>query len=81
MSHVYAVIIIYYDITVSYYLILCLCFSQFGSGRSSAPSVADSAAEYFDACDELVGVSSSEMSDESGLSDGSSNSEPDEAHG
>ncbi|XP_056626645.1 oxysterol-binding protein-related protein 7 isoform X2 [Triplophysa dalaica] len=53
---------------------------KFGSVRSSAPSVADSAAEYFDACDELVGVSSSEMSDESGLSDGSINSEPDEAH-
>uniref|UniRef100_A0A672M3R3 Oxysterol-binding protein n=1 Tax=Sinocyclocheilus grahami TaxID=75366 RepID=A0A672M3R3_SINGR len=45
-----------------------------------APSVADSAAEYFDACDELMCASSSEMSDESGLSDGSSNSEPDEAH-
>ncbi|TRY86543.1 hypothetical protein DNTS_002566 [Danionella cerebrum] len=53
------------------------------SGSSSsfrAPSVADSAAEYFDACDELICVSSSEVSDESGLSDGSSNSEPDEAH-
>ncbi|XP_055031901.2 oxysterol-binding protein-related protein 7 isoform X2 [Misgurnus anguillicaudatus] len=54
---------------------------KFGSGRSSlrAPSVADSTAEYFDACDELVDASSSEMSDESGLSDGSSNSEPDES--
>ncbi|XP_043110067.1 oxysterol-binding protein-related protein 7 [Puntigrus tetrazona] len=54
-----------------------------GSGRSlsfRAPSVADSAAEYFDACDELMCASSSEMSDESGLSEGSSNSEPDEAH-
>ncbi|KTF83831.1 hypothetical protein cypCar_00031716 [Cyprinus carpio] len=54
-----------------------------GSGRSlsfRAPSVADSAAEYFDACDELMCASSSEMSDESGLSDGSSNSEPDEAY-
>uniref|UniRef100_A0A8C2IEL0 Oxysterol-binding protein n=1 Tax=Cyprinus carpio TaxID=7962 RepID=A0A8C2IEL0_CYPCA len=54
-----------------------------GSGRSlsfHAPSVADSVAEYFDACDELMCASSSEMSDESGLSDGSSNSEPDEAH-
>ncbi|XP_051530680.1 oxysterol-binding protein-related protein 7-like isoform X2 [Myxocyprinus asiaticus] len=53
------------------------------SSRSSslrAPSVADSAAEYFDACDELMCVSSSELSDESGLSDGSSNSEPYEAH-
>uniref|UniRef100_A0A8C2IE00 Oxysterol-binding protein n=1 Tax=Cyprinus carpio TaxID=7962 RepID=A0A8C2IE00_CYPCA len=40
-----------------------------------APSVADSVAEYFDACDELMCASSSEMSDESGLSDGSSNSE------
>lgn len=66
------------------YLHVCLCFTQSGSGRSSsirAPSVADSAAEYFDACDELMCASSSEMSDESGLSDGSSNSEPDEAHG
>ncbi len=43
--------------------------------------MADSAAEYFDACDELMCASSSEMSDESGLSDGSSNSELDEAHG
>ncbi|XP_039520840.1 oxysterol-binding protein-related protein 7 isoform X2 [Pimephales promelas] len=54
-----------------------------GSGRSSlvrVPSVADSVAEYFDACDELMCASSSEISDESGLSDGSSNSEPDEAH-
>ncbi|XP_056325096.1 oxysterol-binding protein-related protein 7 [Danio aesculapii] len=52
-----------------------------GSSRCSsfrAPSVADSVAEYFDACDDLM--SSSEMSDESGLSDGSSNSEPYEAH-
>ncbi|XP_048026109.1 oxysterol-binding protein-related protein 7 isoform X2 [Megalobrama amblycephala] len=61
-----------------------LCsLAESGSGRSSsirAPSVADSAAEYFDACDELMCASSSEMSDESGLSDGSSNSEPDEAH-
>uniref|UniRef100_A0A672M9F0 Oxysterol-binding protein n=1 Tax=Sinocyclocheilus grahami TaxID=75366 RepID=A0A672M9F0_SINGR len=61
-----------------------LCsLAESGSGRSlsfHAPSVADSAAEYFDACDELMCASSSEMSDESGLSDGSSNSEPDEAH-
>uniref|UniRef100_A0A671NDF9 Oxysterol-binding protein n=1 Tax=Sinocyclocheilus anshuiensis TaxID=1608454 RepID=A0A671NDF9_9TELE len=61
-----------------------LCsLAESGSGRSlsfHAPSVADSGAEYFDACDELMCASSSEMSDESGLSDGSSNSEPDEAH-
>ncbi|XP_051522756.1 oxysterol-binding protein-related protein 7 isoform X2 [Myxocyprinus asiaticus] len=53
------------------------------SGHSSPlrpPSVADSAAEYFDACDEPMCASSSELSDESGLSDGSSNSEPDETH-
>uniref|UniRef100_A0A8C9XWG1 Oxysterol-binding protein n=1 Tax=Sander lucioperca TaxID=283035 RepID=A0A8C9XWG1_SANLU len=44
------------------------------------PSVADSAAEYFDASDILCG-SSSEVSDESGLSDGSTtNSEPEEGH-
>uniref|UniRef100_A0A8B9RHG6 Oxysterol-binding protein n=1 Tax=Astyanax mexicanus TaxID=7994 RepID=A0A8B9RHG6_ASTMX len=52
------------------------------SGRRApgrAPSVADSAAEYFDACDD-IGGSSSEASDESGLSDASSNSEPDEGH-
>uniref|UniRef100_A0A672M5U7 Oxysterol-binding protein n=1 Tax=Sinocyclocheilus grahami TaxID=75366 RepID=A0A672M5U7_SINGR len=80
-------ILLQYDaikLTVSDYLHVCLCFTQSGSGRSlsfHAPSVADSAAEYFDACDELMCASSSEMSDESGLSDGSSNSEPDEAHG
>uniref|UniRef100_A0A673FEB4 Oxysterol-binding protein n=1 Tax=Sinocyclocheilus rhinocerous TaxID=307959 RepID=A0A673FEB4_9TELE len=44
------------------------------------PRTYSSSAEYFDACDELMCASSSEMSDESGLSDGSSNSEPDEAH-
>uniref|UniRef100_A0A8C1KFA8 Oxysterol-binding protein n=1 Tax=Cyprinus carpio TaxID=7962 RepID=A0A8C1KFA8_CYPCA len=75
---------IHYDaikLIFSDYLHVCLCFTQSGSGRSlsfRAPSVADSAAEYFDACDELMCASSSEMSDESGLSDGSSNSEPDE---
>uniref|UniRef100_A0A671NL19 Oxysterol-binding protein n=1 Tax=Sinocyclocheilus anshuiensis TaxID=1608454 RepID=A0A671NL19_9TELE len=80
-------ILLQYDaikLTVSDYLHVCLCFTQSGSGRSlsfHAPSVADSGAEYFDACDELMCASSSEMSDESGLSDGSSNSEPDEAHG
>ncbi|XP_008312660.1 oxysterol-binding protein-related protein 7 isoform X3 [Cynoglossus semilaevis] len=42
------------------------------------PSVADSAAEYFDASDDLM---SSEVSEESGLSDGSTtNSEPEEGH-
>uniref|UniRef100_I3KPA4 Oxysterol-binding protein n=1 Tax=Oreochromis niloticus TaxID=8128 RepID=I3KPA4_ORENI len=35
------------------------------------PSVADSAAEYFDASDDILWGSSSEVSDESGLSDGS----------
>ncbi|XP_071754610.1 oxysterol-binding protein-related protein 7 [Centroberyx gerrardi] len=45
------------------------------------PSVADSAAEYFDASDDILCGSSSEVSDESGLSDGStSNSEPEEGH-
>ncbi|XP_060714637.1 oxysterol-binding protein-related protein 7 isoform X2 [Tachysurus vachellii] len=42
-------------------------------------SLAGSVAEYFDACDEICG-SFSEASDESGLSDASSNSEPEEAH-
>ncbi|XP_029978544.1 oxysterol-binding protein-related protein 7 isoform X1 [Sphaeramia orbicularis] len=46
-----------------------------------APSVADSAAEYFDASDDILCGSSSEVSDESGLSDGSTtNSEPEEGH-
>ncbi|XP_044034764.1 oxysterol-binding protein-related protein 7 isoform X2 [Siniperca chuatsi] len=45
------------------------------------PSVADSAAEYFDASDDILCGSSSEVSDESGLSDGSTtNSEPEEGH-
>ncbi|XP_054454961.1 oxysterol-binding protein-related protein 7 [Anoplopoma fimbria] len=44
-------------------------------------SVADSAAEYFDASDDILCGSSSELSDESGLSDGSTtNSEPEEGH-
>ncbi|XP_074519240.1 oxysterol-binding protein-related protein 7 [Halichoeres trimaculatus] len=44
------------------------------------PSVADSAAEYFDASDDIL-CCSSEVSDESGLSDGSTtNSEPEEGH-
>ncbi len=48
----------------------------------SPPSVADSAAEYFDASDDVLCGSSSEVSDESGLSDGSTtNSEPEEGHG
>uniref|UniRef100_A0A3P8S2D8 Oxysterol-binding protein n=1 Tax=Amphiprion percula TaxID=161767 RepID=A0A3P8S2D8_AMPPE len=54
------------------------------AGRHSAhgpPSVADSAAEYFDASDDILCGSSSEMSEESGLSDGSTtNSEPEEGH-
>lgn len=46
------------------------------------PSVADSAAEYFDASDDILCGSSSDVSDESGLSDGSTtNSEPEEGHG
>ncbi|KAK7919390.1 hypothetical protein WMY93_010674 [Mugilogobius chulae] len=46
-----------------------------------APSVADSTAEYFDASDDLLCGSSSEVTDESGLSDGSTtNSEPEEGH-
>ncbi|XP_072229711.1 oxysterol-binding protein-related protein 7 [Leuresthes tenuis] len=45
------------------------------------PSVADSSAEYFDASDDILCGSSSEVSDESGLSDGSTtNSEPEEGH-
>ncbi|XP_061665915.1 oxysterol-binding protein-related protein 7 isoform X2 [Syngnathoides biaculeatus] len=45
------------------------------------PSVAESTAEYFDASDDLLFGSSSDVSDESGLSDGStSNSEPEEGH-
>ncbi|XP_061565032.1 oxysterol-binding protein-related protein 7 isoform X2 [Cololabis saira] len=45
------------------------------------PSVADSTAEYFDASDDVLCGSSSEVSDESGLSDGSTtNSEPEEGH-
>ncbi|XP_030629991.1 oxysterol-binding protein-related protein 7 [Chanos chanos] len=45
-----------------------------------APSVADSSAEYFDAQDDILCGSFSDGSDESGLSDGTSNSEPDEGH-
>ncbi|XP_060884395.1 oxysterol-binding protein-related protein 7 isoform X1 [Labrus mixtus] len=51
--------------------------------RSShgTPSVTDSAAEYFDASDDVLCACSSEGSDESGLSDGSTtNSEPEEGH-
>uniref|UniRef100_A0A4W6DXN6 Oxysterol-binding protein n=1 Tax=Lates calcarifer TaxID=8187 RepID=A0A4W6DXN6_LATCA len=44
--------------------------------------LADSAAEYFDASDDILCGSSSEVSEESGLSDGSTtNSEPEEGHG
>lgn len=46
------------------------------------PSATDSAAEYFDASADVLCGSSSELSDESGLSDGSTtNSEPEEGHG
>ncbi|XP_072523289.1 oxysterol-binding protein-related protein 7 [Salminus brasiliensis] len=61
---------------------LCSTLTESESGQRASgrpPSVADSAAEYFDACDD-IGGSSSEASDESGLSDASSNSEPDEGH-
>ncbi|XP_060951106.1 oxysterol-binding protein-related protein 7 [Limanda limanda] len=57
--------------------------SEPAGGRRSShgpPSVADSAAEYFDASDDIICGSSSEGS-ESGLSDGSTtNSEPEEGH-
>ncbi|XP_053270295.1 oxysterol-binding protein-related protein 7 [Pleuronectes platessa] len=54
-----------------------------GGRRSShgPPSVADSAAEYFDASDDVICGGSSAGSEESGLSDGSTtNSEPEEGH-
>ncbi|XP_068439850.1 oxysterol-binding protein-related protein 7 isoform X2 [Clinocottus analis] len=45
------------------------------------PSVTDSSTEYFDACDDVICGSSSEVSNESGLSEGSTtNSEPEEGH-
>ncbi|XP_061562443.1 oxysterol-binding protein-related protein 7 [Phycodurus eques] len=54
------------------------------AGRRSShrpPSVAESTAEYFDASDDFLLGSCSDVSDESGLSDGStSNSEPEEGH-
>lgn len=51
------------------------------SSSQGPPSVADSAGEYFDASDDLLRGSSSELTDESGLSDGSTtNSEPEEGH-
>ncbi|KAJ8372350.1 hypothetical protein AAFF_G00290390 [Aldrovandia affinis] len=58
--------------------------SRQSSSRNSlhrAPSAADSIAEYFDACDNIQCETSSEASDESGLSDNTtSNSEPEEGH-
>uniref|UniRef100_A0A8C8JZ68 Oxysterol-binding protein n=1 Tax=Oncorhynchus tshawytscha TaxID=74940 RepID=A0A8C8JZ68_ONCTS len=52
-----------------------------GNQSRRTPSVTDSAAEYFDASDDVLNGSSSE-SDESGLSDRTtSNSEPEEGHG
>uniref|UniRef100_A0A8C6TWH2 Oxysterol-binding protein n=1 Tax=Neogobius melanostomus TaxID=47308 RepID=A0A8C6TWH2_9GOBI len=52
-----------------------------GCSSRGPPSVVDSVAEYFDASDDLH-RSSSELTDESGLSDGSTtNSEPEEGHG
>uniref|UniRef100_A0A3B3Z295 Oxysterol-binding protein n=1 Tax=Poecilia mexicana TaxID=48701 RepID=A0A3B3Z295_9TELE len=60
------------------------CFSVYRHQPAPShgpPSVTDSAAEYFDANDDVLCGSSSEVSDESGLSDGStSNSEPEEGH-
>ncbi|KAM9773444.1 oxysterol-binding protein-related protein 7 isoform 1-T2 [Syngnathus typhle] len=57
---------------------------EVAAGRRSSrrpPSVAESTAEYFDASDDFLFGSSSDVSDESGLSDGStSNSEPEEGH-
>ncbi|CAL1600027.1 unnamed protein product [Knipowitschia caucasica] len=60
----------------------CLTLPPTEALRShGAPSVADSAAEYFDASEHVLCGSSSEVTDESGLSDGStSNSEPEEGH-
>ncbi|CAL8283153.1 unnamed protein product [Merluccius merluccius] len=52
-------------------------------GRPSRgpPSLCDSTEEYFDASDDVFCANSSEVSDESGLSEGTtSNSEPDEGH-
>ncbi|KAJ3608189.1 hypothetical protein NHX12_025239, partial [Muraenolepis orangiensis] len=46
--------------------------------EAGAPSLCDSAEEYFDASGHVLGASLSEASDESGLSEGTSNSEPDE---
>ncbi|KAI1887138.1 hypothetical protein AGOR_G00203040 [Albula goreensis] len=59
------------------------CSRRSSSRHSSrrAPSVADSSAEYFDASDNILCETSSEASDESGLSgDTTSNSEPEEGH-
>ncbi|XP_077407289.1 oxysterol-binding protein-related protein 7 isoform X2 [Vanacampus margaritifer] len=57
---------------------------EVAAGRRSShrpPSVAESTAEYFDASDDFLFGSSSDVSDESGLSDAStSNSEPEEGH-
>lgn len=56
--------------------------SAVSNSSHGPPSVADSAAEYFDASDDILCGSSSDVSDESGLSDGSTtNSEPEEGHG
>ncbi|KAG9346244.1 hypothetical protein JZ751_008069 [Albula glossodonta] len=60
-----------------------ICAVRSSSRHSSrrAPSVADSSAEYFDASDNILCETSSEASDESGLSgDTTSNSEPEEGH-
>ncbi|XP_056908045.1 oxysterol-binding protein-related protein 7 isoform X1 [Takifugu flavidus] len=55
--------------------------SGVSNSSQGPPSVTDSAAEYFDASDDILCGSSSEVSDESGLSDGSTtNSEPEQGH-
>lgn len=66
----------------SLFLFLCRQPSAVSNSSHGPPSVADSAGEYFDASDDIMCGSSSEVSDESGLSEGSTtNSEPEEGHG
>uniref|UniRef100_A0AAR2KF41 Oxysterol-binding protein n=1 Tax=Pygocentrus nattereri TaxID=42514 RepID=A0AAR2KF41_PYGNA len=66
------------DVVMTLSLTMCIFVPvpQSESGRRSSdrpPSVADSMAEYFDACDDIC-ASSTEASDESGLSDASTTS-------
>lgn len=71
-----------YLLCFTLFLLLCLQPAAVTRPSPGPPSVADSAAEYFDASDDILCGSSSEVSDESGLSDGSTtNSEPEEGHG